>query len=518
MANIPSADQTWQTVHQASLPIFDLPGRSTTEDVFDAIANDFEIPLRLYASETPDAVLNIKPNVVQLSNGVSKLLPLAYSALSSFPASTINFQTEATSGGTINTGFPSTTIGNFRRCLITYDYALNELNLNFSAEQATVGALAGPSTLKVSGQVSVGYIDLEATASTAFKTAGSATSIIENSVSSTSRIFQFPIIREDTATIYQLQDYTTIGSVGSVGQQDKGHEEELVEPGMASGDQEAFYQFGAGGGAITDDEKAAYNLTNVGSIAAAGGLFGGASGAVEFNGTDQYFSQATLLDTVPTAIGIMCWFNSDSGTTQQAIFQKINDETVGSNDYFSVFITATGRLQLSWAQNDAGNIRNFQSEPLFGGSSTGWHHLAVTWDTTNGPRLHYDTRLVIDQGSYTTLMANSSASARDFLIGASFISGTPANFFNGKMAYFRVVNKVLTQKNIDLAYSVKYDWASSITLQDAMIIPYVKEDGSDDFVSQLNFGGMEVTRTTDTIYRYGGLFNAADKLKLVGRE
>ena len=155
---------------------------------------NLDFPLKISATHpTADAVLNISSNQVDIagtglkatSAPIQKQIPL-------IPASTINFQTGGTTGATFSLAFPASTVGQFRRLGLTV-LASGTINGIFSAEAASVGALANPGTLFVSNGTPIGYIDLECTqASPArFKTAGSATNIIENAVSGNARIFVF---------------------------------------------------------------------------------------------------------------------------------------------------------------------------------------------------------------------------------------------------------------------------------------------------------------------------------------
>jgi hypothetical protein len=112
----------------------------------------------------------------------------------------------------------------------------------------------------------------------------------------------------------------------------------------------------------------------------------------------------------------------------------------------------------------------------------------------------------------------ASGSARDFIIGAGNWGGAIANYYDGKVAMFRVRNQVLTQKDVDLGYAVKYTKPTLFLDNDYILSALVKEDGSNDFISQVNWGGMEVCRNSSYIYRYGGILGATDKLRIFGRE
>lgn len=166
----------------------------------EAIANmdlgDGDAPVRMYAANTPDAKLYFRASRLQVLDGSSKVSGILDDALPNFVASTINWQTGTITGGSFtyqgsSFSFPSTTVGQHRR----FAFALQSdgtMAVNYSAAFAAVASLPDPGTLfsALEGQ-QVGYIDLEATAATAFKTSGSSTSVIEGKVGGVSRIWRF---------------------------------------------------------------------------------------------------------------------------------------------------------------------------------------------------------------------------------------------------------------------------------------------------------------------------------------
>lgn len=177
---------------------------TTTISELDA---EVERPLRLLATEpTEDAKLNFIPSQVKRSDGTGRSVPDTNGAVPSFVASNIDFQAKTTAGGTFDITFPASTVGQFRRCGFTLQ-PNGTLKAIFSAEAGSVGALADPGTLFVLG-FHVGWIDLECTdVSGEFKTAGSATNIIENEVSGTSRIVVSPRATDITPTdLFDLND------------------------------------------------------------------------------------------------------------------------------------------------------------------------------------------------------------------------------------------------------------------------------------------------------------------------
>lgn len=187
----PTEMQTDQMVQEAALAVLRQAARTQLKDILTAIDSNFNSPLRMYASNPSDAVLNMGAQEIQQADGTGKSVPPTSSTIPTVVASTINFQTGGTTGATfINLTFPTTTIGQFRRLGLTL-LASGQINAIWSAAAASLGALANPGTVFVPSGIPLGWLDLEATGATAFKTAGSATNIIENSVGGVSRIHVF---------------------------------------------------------------------------------------------------------------------------------------------------------------------------------------------------------------------------------------------------------------------------------------------------------------------------------------
>lgn len=180
--------QNDQMMNAAQLTSLGLVAESLNKDIFSYIEKAFDQPLRMSASfPTADAKLNFRGNRTQKGDGTGLATPPAESSVPTYADSWINFQTGATSGS-FDITFPTTTVGEYRRCGFTFVASTNKISASFSLASTSVSGLADPGTLFISGGIPLGWIDLEATAATAYKTIGSATSIIENSVGGVSRL------------------------------------------------------------------------------------------------------------------------------------------------------------------------------------------------------------------------------------------------------------------------------------------------------------------------------------------
>lgn len=153
-------------------------------------------PIRMFVSNPADARINFESAQVESADLVAQEISPIDSQVPTFVASSINFQTQATTGGTFNVTWPASTVGFFRRVGFTLD-ATGTMRVIFSPEVATVGALANPGSVFFSTGIPVGWIDLECTNVLGyFKTIASATNIIEAKTSGINRVH-----RIDTPTL-----------------------------------------------------------------------------------------------------------------------------------------------------------------------------------------------------------------------------------------------------------------------------------------------------------------------------
>lgn len=185
----------------AALTALGAPADELLDATMARVAKHADSPLRMAAAATPDAKLYFSANLVDDGDGGQRATPPLDDLIQSVVASSLNFQTGATTGATffvegVALALPTTTIGQFRRWafVLRSDGAINS---KYSSAYASMAALnadtaanAGTLFAALDG-LPLGWIDLEATATTAYKTAGSASAIIENKVSSNVRIFRF---------------------------------------------------------------------------------------------------------------------------------------------------------------------------------------------------------------------------------------------------------------------------------------------------------------------------------------
>lgn len=154
------------------------------DEVIFSTDTELNYPLRPYASfPAANARLNFSDSLISAADDANKVMsPVSGVIYDGITGAFINFQTQALSNAAdFDITFPVTnTVGRFRRAAFMLNSS-GKIQVVFSDEELTEGALPNAGTLFTSG-TPIGYIDLECTNVLGyFKTAGSATNIIENS-------------------------------------------------------------------------------------------------------------------------------------------------------------------------------------------------------------------------------------------------------------------------------------------------------------------------------------------------
>ena len=173
---------------RSALPRLGAPADSTVETILDQINIEVDSPLRMTASVVPNAILNFSSSQLTAADSAKKAVsPVKKQVFASLTSPTINFQTQALSNAAdFDIVFPASTVGFFRHVGFTL-IGSGKIKAIFSSETATEGALPNPGAFFVNGGLPIGYVTLECTnVAGYFKTAGSATNIIENT-----KIFRF---------------------------------------------------------------------------------------------------------------------------------------------------------------------------------------------------------------------------------------------------------------------------------------------------------------------------------------
>jgi hypothetical protein len=175
---------TRQSVQRSNLKNLGKTSGSRLDGIVSNINTELDSPLKMYATfPAADAKLNFSDAQVTSADGTKKVVsPISNQVFSSLSSLWIDFQTQAVSNAAnFDIIWPvGSTVGKFRSAGISLTDS-GKINVLFSSEETSESALPDAGTLMASGGLPLGYIILECTNSLGyFKTAGSSTSIIEN--------------------------------------------------------------------------------------------------------------------------------------------------------------------------------------------------------------------------------------------------------------------------------------------------------------------------------------------------
>lgn len=315
---------------------------------------------------------------------------------------------------------------------------------------------------------------------------------------------------------YLIQNYTVVGNVGDAGQFMAGNTPTLAEL-QHFFTVVSYYKFGAGA-ALPTDEVGTYSYT-LGAAAKAPsngtGLWGAANTSISFDGGD-YATHATKFDDMTTTFsgagkGLVHSFwvqatadGQPAGTN--AIFYKSN----AANNSYEVILSTTGQI-IIYVYGNSATLRTCSSTTVLpNGANTIWTHVVACWDTTYGLRLFINGVCESTEASATTLMTDGTLA--DFFFGGE--NTTPTNPFTGFVANEVILNKVATQRDIDILFATTIPEPATLLSKEYKIIEKVQPEADTNFEIQSQC--QVVAKYNAKIYLQGRQYGETDKVKLIG--
>jgi hypothetical protein len=217
-----------------------------------------------------------------------------------------------------------------------------------------------------------------------------------------------------------------------------GHRMEVVQPNTTAAETLALYKFGSD---LTVDEKGTYPLTVVGAPTQAEDIFGN-MGALRTS-SGNVLTNSNLLATAPSrGIWISCWIKAEStGATQIPLSRTFTSPT----HEIALYQTNSGL----WTMNYGAGVNKYiyGSTPVKIGK---FEKIDICWDTLNGTRLFINSVLEAQDSTATTLPTFNST--YPFQIGR-YYNGAASSPFSGSICDLKVMDKIPTQYDIDVAYS-----------------------------------------------------------------
>ena len=160
----------------------------------------------------------------------------------------------------------------------------------------------------------------------------------------------------------------------------------------------------------------------------------------DFDGNDDYITQATFLDTMPSALTIEMWAKAQGGAgTERPLFQKEN--VIGQDRIWASIAGANNTL---WFSTEGGNLG---AKSVNGGdlSLDAWYHLVSIYEAGKALKCYVNT--VESTGATADTIGDGTA--EDFYIGNVWAKNLA---WDGLIPEVRIYNRALTPLEIQHNY------------------------------------------------------------------
>lgn len=201
-------------------------------------------------------------------------------------------------------------------------------------------------------------------------------------------------------------------------------------------------------GGTRDDQKGPYDLTDNNTVTQAAGKKGSASQFTRANSEYLRIVDNAALSTGDIDFTIAAWVYLDSKPgTHMVIASKDNVNGSGTREWILMWDADVNRLRLSLLDASANDDNVFAN--AFGAVSTATWYFVVAWSDAAANTLNIQVNNGTVDSKSTAIVGNDSTAA--FKIGAIGTSGSPSNFWDGRIDEVGFWKKVLTaQERADL--------------------------------------------------------------------
>lgn len=170
------------------------------------------------------------------------------------------------------------------------------------------------------------------------------------------------------------------------------------------------------------------------------------SGAVSFDGTNDYITSGNVMNPTLSGFSIACSVNIRSFASFPIFVGKYNE---GGSTGWLLNTSSTGVVQFILFGNTTGTIfigRSTSATPIV---INRWFNLTATYapggTTSANCRIYINGQRQDDTDLAGGVFTSPSASVADFMIGGAFIGGVPSAFYmtNGTISNVRIYNREL---------------------------------------------------------------------------
>lgn len=316
-------------------------------------------------------------------------------------------------------------------------------------------------------------------------------------------------IGKNTRDIVVIQDYTQIKTVGSANQQMAGHI--LDTDSFGGGSPEAIWRLDD----LTDDSGNSNTLTNISSTPfTATDPFGNASSCADFDGSaDCLHATGTAFDdTGSFSTGAWIYPHRGSGTNEM-IISKLSSSDANRSFYLMRGNSGT-ELYLMVYYNDSGGYVPTKIDDYVIPQNE-WSFVCGVYNQSAETLELYVNGEVVASVEDSNLSSRNNSSGADLTIGAYDGSGTPDEFFDGRISNAFYAKYAMTSWEIQQKYAVRYSAPSNIAGTDYHISCLAKTDNDSDFIHQVAW--PEIARDSNYIYRAARAFDSDDYIRIIAR-
>lgn len=217
----------------------------------------------------------------------------------------------------------------------------------------------------------------------------------------------------------------------------------------------AHYTFDETSGTTAADSSARGAAGNATLVNAAGNstswVTGQIGGAIDLDGTDDYFHALDPVTSSLTTFSISTWIQRDGGTGFQTLISTWGSTTTGSY----IFAVNGNNLQ-NYLNGDAALTVATTTNPITTG--TNWYHVVMTYDGVADLHKLYLNGGLVATATGATVPSSMNAGNNFMGIGAKLNDtnnspGTPPGYFTGKIDDLSMWNETLSQSQITSIYN-----------------------------------------------------------------
>jgi trimeric autotransporter adhesin len=175
--------------------------------------------------------------------------------------------------------------------------------------------------------------------------------------------------------------------------------------------------------------------------------FGAANNAFSFDGVSQYITTTTNISTAPQDFSLSLWFNTTT-TVGGKLAGWGNQQTGSSGNYdHQIYLNNAGQIYFGVYFN---GFRCLNTSASFNDGK--WHHVALTFSSTNGAKMYVDGLIVAEDATNKTAETEAGYWRFGYDNLQNWPSAPTSNFYKGLLDDIAIFNHALTDADVYALY------------------------------------------------------------------